>query len=113
MISAVKSQDGLDQVPKSLSNNGAISAAYSLSEILLGGSPTFSKQEIHKQQQIEALEDLTRLLKLVTEQEKKYKDRLFLYSNFYCRHLMVQQFLQIQLKTQPSQRRQVLALNVA
>ncbi len=113
MISAVKSQDGLDQAPESLLNNGAISAAHSLSEIPLGGSPSLSKQEIHKQQQIEALEDLTRLLKLVTEQEKKYEDRLSPHSNFYRRHLMVQQFLQTQLKTQPSQRRRVLALNVA
>ena len=76
MISAVKSQDRLDQAPESLPNNGAISAAHSLSEIPLGGSPSLSKQEIHKQQQVEALKDLTRLLKLVTEQEKKYEDRL-------------------------------------
>lgn len=67
MISAVKSQDGLNEAPESLPNNGAISAAYSLSKIPLGGFPSLSKQEIHKQRQVEALEDLTRLLKLVIE----------------------------------------------
>ena len=52
-------------------------------------SPPPSQQKIHKNQQVEALEDLARLLKLVTEQEKKYGDRLSTDGNFYRRHLMV------------------------
>ena len=35
MILAVKNQDGLDQAPESLPNNGTIFAAYFLSQILL------------------------------------------------------------------------------
>lgn len=46
--------------------------------------------------------EITRLLELVTEQEKKYEDRLSLHSNFYCQHIIVQQLFQIQLKTKPS-----------
>lgn len=65
------------------------------------------------QQQIEALKDLTRLLNLVTEQEKKYEYRLSPHSNFYRQHLMVQQFLQTQLKTQPSQTWRDLSLIVS
>lgn len=49
----------------------------------------------------------------MTEQEKKYEDRLSPHSNFYCRHVMVQQILQIQLKTKPSPTRRQLALNIA
>ena len=62
---------------------------------------------------MEALKDVTRLLTLVTEQEKKYGDRLSPYSNFYRRHLMVQQFLQTQLTSQPSQTRRDLSLTVS
>lgn len=42
---------------------------------------------------------MTRLLEFVTIQEKKYEERLSPHSNFYRRHMMVQQFLQIQLRT--------------
>lgn len=62
---------------------------------------------------MEALKDITRLLTLVTEQEKKYEDRLSPHSNFYRRHLMVQQFLQTQLTSQPSQTRRDLSLTVS
>ena len=49
----------------------------------------------------------------MTEQENKYKERLSPYSNFYRQHVMVQQFLQIKLRTQPSQTRRDLALSIA
>ena len=50
MISAVKSQNELDQAPELLANNYTIFAAHSLSEILFGGFLSFFKQEFHKQQ---------------------------------------------------------------
>lgn len=56
---------------------------------------------------------MTRLLTSVTEQEKKYEDRLSPHSNFNRRHLMVQQFLQTQLRSQPSQTRRDLSLTVS
>lgn len=62
---------------------------------------------------MEALKDLTRLINLVTEQEKKYKSRLSPHSNYYQRHVMVQQFVQTQLKTQPSQTRRDLSMTIA
>ena len=57
-----------------------------------------------------ALDDLNRLLKLVIEQEKKYGTRLSPHSNYYRRHVMVQQFLQSQLSSQPSPTRRILSL---
>ena len=42
---------------------------------------------------------MNKLLILVTEQEKKYEDRLSSHSNFYHCHLMVQQFFQTQLRS--------------
>ena len=58
------------------------------------------------------MKDLTSLLKLVTEQEKKYGYRLSPLGNFYQRHVMVQRFLQIQISTK-GERRDKLSLNVA
>lgn len=55
---------------------------------------------------------LTRLLDLVTEQERKYGYRLGLKSNFYQRHLMVKHFLAIQ-KRMPEEKRRDLAELVA
>ena len=55
---------------------------------------------------------LTRLLDLVTEQERKYEYRLGLKSNFYQRHLMVKLFLAIQ-KRMPEEKRRDLAEVVA
>ena len=61
-----------------------------------------------------ALNDLTKLLESVKAQEKKYGgNRLSPLSNYYCRHLMVQQFLQAQLTIGPSQTRRDLSRNVA
>lgn len=42
---------------------------------------------------------MTRLFEFLIIQEKKYEKKLSSYGNFYCRHIMVQQFLSIQLKT--------------
>ena len=82
MISKANSQVGLEQSTE-LQPNNSVSSIPSLSNISRGCSPPLSKQQIHKNQQVEALKDLTRLLKLVTEQEKKYGDRLSPNSNFY------------------------------
>ena len=62
---------------------------------------------------MKALDDLNRLLKLVTEQEKKYGTRLSPHINYYRQHVMVQQFLQSQLTSRPSPTRCTLSLNVA
>lgn len=56
---------------------------------------------------------MTRFLKLVTKQEKKYKNRLLPYNNFYRQEFMIQQFLQIYVKSQPSQIRRDLSLIVS
>ncbi len=84
-----------------------------LSEIPRGFAPFLSKQQIHRNQCLAALKDMSRLLQLVTEQEKKYGDRLSPHSNFYRRHMMVQQFIQSQLRTKPSPTRQSLSLTIA
>ncbi len=110
LISSAISQERLGQLPELPPNNGVFSP---LSEIPRGGTSLLSKQEIHKSQQIKALDDLNRLLKLVTEQEKKYGTRLSPHSNYYRRHAMVQQFLQSQLNSQSSPTRRTLSLNVA
>ncbi len=68
---------------------------------------------MHRIQRVEALKDLNRLLELVTEQDKKYGGRLSSHSNFYRRHLMVQQFIQSQLKFQPRPTRRSLSLSIA
>lgn len=83
-----------------------------LSEIPCSTSAPLSKRQLYRKKQINALKDLTRLVELVTEQEKKYKERLSPHSNFYCCHLMVQQFLRTQLKNQPSQSRRDFSLIV-
>lgn len=59
------------------------------------------------------LEFLTRLLDLVTEQEKKYEYRLEYQSNFYQRHLMVKHFLASQKRAKSGQHRENLAQAVA
>lgn len=84
-----------------------------LSNITRGGTSLLSNQETLKIQRTEALKDLNKLLKLVTEQDKKYGTKLSPHSNFYRQHIMVQQFLQSQLTSQPNQRRKTLSLNIA
>lgn len=81
--------------------------------MISGCTPPKSKREVEKEQSINALQNLTRLLELVREQEKKYEERLSPHSNFYRRHVMVQQFLQIQLKNWPSSTQRSLSLIVA
>lgn len=72
-----------------------------------------SDQETQTAKRTNALKDLTRILQLVTEQEKRYGERLLPQSNFYRRHVMVQQFLQMQLGSQRNGTRRVLSLSVA
>ena len=112
MISTANSHIGLEQPTESAAND-SVSSVCPLSEIPRGSLPPLSKQQTHRNQQVEALKDITRLLTLVTEQEKKYKDRLSPHSNFYRCHLMVQQFLQTQLASQHSRTRRNLSLTVS
>lgn len=109
MLSTANAQTGLGQSTESLPN-GTVCL---LSEIPCGEPPPLSKQRIYRDKQVEALKELTRLMELVTEQEKKYEEGLSPHSHFYRRHLMVQQFLQTQLKTQPSQPRRNLSSTVS
>ena len=81
MISNANSQVGLEKSTELQSNN-SVYFIPSLFSILCGYSPPFIKQQIHKNQQVEALKELTKLLKLITKQEKEYRDRLSPYSNF-------------------------------
>lgn len=81
--------------PAELKQSGELSPINSessilfLSQILCNCLPPFSQQQIEKNQQMKALKNLTRLLNLVIEQEKKYQYKLSLYSNFYYRYLIV------------------------
>lgn len=83
-------------------NSSAGVSASSLSEVPRGGPPVLTRQEICFNQQVEGLKDLDRLLEFVTEQEKKYGERLSPHSNYHCRHRMVQNFLWYQVKIYPS-----------
>lgn len=100
MIFKANNQVGLEQSTE-LQPNNSISSVSSLSDVLPGCIP-LSKQEIHHNQQVKALENLNRLLKLVTEQEKHLGERLSPHSNFYRQHLMLQQFLHTQLYPESS-----------
>lgn len=86
------------------SSNNSVPSDYLLSEISRGCSPPLLLQQVLENQRAKALEDLTRFLKLVTEQESKYKERLSSHSNFYRRHVMVLQFLEAQIKAGPTKR---------
>ena len=65
-------------------------------------------QELFFEQRKEALQDLDKLLANVTEQEKKYGERLVPDGNHYRRHTMVQNFLRYQIQSQsnPGRRRE-------
>lgn len=102
-------QTGLGQSSQSLPN----SIVCPLSHIPRGSSVPLPKQQIYREKQIVALKELTRLMELVTEQEKKYRERLSPHSNFFQYHFMVQQFLHTQLKKQSSQSRRDLALTIS
>ena len=112
MISQANSQVELEQ-PRESQPNAGVSFILPLFQVPHGCLPPLSKKQHSKLDRIEALKDLTRLLELVTEQEKKYEGRLSPHSNFYRRYLMAQQFLQTQLKSQPSHIRRDLSLNVS
>ncbi len=113
ILSAANSHDGLGQSPKSLPIDPGLPAS-SLSDVPRGGGSILSKHEISKNQRVSAFNDLTKLLESVKAQEKKYGgNRLSPHSNYYRRHLMVQQFLQAQLTIGPSQTRRDLSRNVA
>ncbi|KAN0073508.1 hypothetical protein V8E54_008728, partial [Elaphomyces granulatus] len=60
-----------------------------------------------------ALEDLKHLLRRVSDQEKKYGERLNINGNFYLRHTMVRQFLELQLAEHTKRTRRDRALSVA
>ena len=76
----------------------AENGVYPLSQVPSGCTPLF-QDKFFREQRVVALKRVTRLLELVTEQEKKYEKKLSSHSNFYRRHLMVQQCLQIYLKS--------------
>ena len=112
ILSAANSHDGLGQSAKSLPIDPELPAS-SLSDVPWGGGSFLSKHEISKNQRVSALNDLTKLLESVKAKEKKYGgNRLSPHSNYYRRHLMVQQFLQAQLIIGPSQTRRDLSRNV-
>lgn len=87
--------------------------AYPLSQIPRGCISPHPDQLSSREERILALKEITRLLELLTEQEKKYEDRFSPHSNFYCQNVIVQQFIQIQLKTEPSPTKKKISLNIA
>ena len=76
------SQVELEQ-PRELQSNACVFSIASLSQIPRGCLLPLSKQQISKNNRIEAF------LELVTKQEKKCKGRLSPHSNFYQQHLML------------------------
>jgi hypothetical protein len=105
-----KRQRDLGLVANSLESEERQSACVSE---LPRGTAIQSNEEIRKAQRINASKELERLLGLVTEQEKKYGERLLPHGNFYRRHVMVRQFLEIQLGSQRNGTRRTLSLSVA
>lgn len=66
MISIANRHVGLERPTKSAPND-FVSFVCPLSKILQKSLPPFSKQQTHKNQEVKALKDITRLLTLVTE----------------------------------------------
>lgn len=112
LISRKNTQSGLASNAES-GPSREISSLSPLSQVPSGCASPLSSQQINRKERILALKEMTRLVELVTEQEIKYKERLSPHSSFYRRYIMVQRFLQIQLRTQPSQTRRDLALSIA
>ena len=76
------------------------------------GGPTL--QPVSKKEELRAaLEDLKNLLRRVSDQEKMYGERLNINGNFYLRHTMVRQFLELQLAEHIEGTRRDRALSVA
>ena len=110
LISDTSSQQG----PGRSSDLGDdVDSLHPLIEVPLGHNPSRSKQELDQEKRTIALKDMTRLLEFVTVQEEKYEERLSPHSNFYRRHMMVQQFLQIQLRTNSGATRRNLSMSIA
>ncbi|KAI0999514.1 hypothetical protein K3495_g8682 [Podosphaera aphanis] len=61
----------------------------------------------------EAPKDLSYLIHSVEAQEAKYGKRLDVHCDFYCRHLIIQQFLQKQLANRSQGTRRQLSLSIA
>lgn len=112
LISQANIQSELDKSTKSGIDEDK-NIVYPLSQVPPSGGTSQPNQLSYKEERVLALQEITRLLELVTEQEKKYEYRLSPHSNFYRRHVMVPQFLQIQLKTKPSPTWGGLLLNIA
>lgn len=83
-----ESDQSLESLPSDI-----VSSLNLLSEISQDLAPLLLEQQTLANQRTEALNDLNRLLKLITEQKKKYGYKLSPHGNFYQRHVMVQQFL--------------------
>lgn len=88
IIFQANSQVELEQSRK-LQPNDILSSVSFLSQVPLGCLRPFSKWKLSKNKRIEALKDLTILFELVTKLEKKYEDKLSLYSNFHWQYFMV------------------------
>lgn len=98
-ISLVESVEILESWPNEIRNS-----IYSLPKIPCGSAFSRSKQQIQRNQFLAALKDMSRLFQLVIEQEIKYEHRLSPHSNFYHQHMIVQKFIQSQLKRNLAQR---------
>lgn len=87
-----------------------LDSLHPLSEVFPGHShnPSQTKQELNQEKRTIALKDMSRLFEFVTVQEE-----ISPHSNFYCRHMMVQQFLQIQLKTNLRATRRNCSMSIA
>lgn len=109
VTSTTNSPDELASLPEL----GPINRVISLSNVPPGCLPPLSQEGVKENLRIDEPKDLSRLLKLVTEQEKKYECRLSPHSNLYRRHLMVQQFFQLQLKIHSSSIRRTLSHQIA
>ena len=85
----------------------------SLSQVAQGQKYLRSKKNMWMEDCKEAFQAMNRLLQLVTEQEKLYRERLSSHSNFYRCHTMVQQFLQSQLNNTINRTRKEFSKDVA
>ncbi len=112
ILFAVNSLSGLSHLSKLLSNDH-LSPEYPLSDVPREDVSFFFKQQIFKNQRVEALKDLIKLLESVRAHEEKYRDRFSPHSYYYRRHIVVQQFLQAKLTTELNQTPQCFSCNVA
>ncbi len=78
------------------------SQVYLLSQVLFIAIVFQLNQPFFKNEFIIVLKKMIRLIELTTDQKAKYEDKLLLNIHFYYSHWMIQQFLQTQLKTEPT-----------